>query len=51
MAADRAEALEAALDGADDHNHMKYEELRLRGRDRYSRMQRLSEKVQADRAR
>ncbi len=50
-AKERVEALEAALDEADDRNHMKYEELRLRGRDRDSRLQLLSDQVQADRVR
>ena len=50
-AKERAEALEAALDEAEDRNHMKYEELRLRGRDRDSRLQLLKDQVQADRER
>ena len=50
-AKERAEALEAALDEAEDRNHMKYEELRLRGRDRDSRLQLLSDQVQVDRVR
>ncbi len=42
-AKERAEALEAALDETEDHNHMKYEELRLRGGDRDSRLQLLTD--------